>query len=249
GSAIYLVPLYYVGRVEASGAWYTQTATTFSFTMNPQDPGARSLNANASGSPALQKPFLCGAVDDVLLFLDEGPVNATGSAVDTHPVLSAARFDPGSGRNQIDPLVGDAEDFQVAYGIDGIDGSAPDRGVSPAAVDMSGVNRDEWVGNVPNEIETTLTISSSGPASVPAFIDPSIASGPPNPSLATTALRAVWLSLLVKAADPELKYSGPGAMGIRMLDSTAVSFSDPSSTGRAYRRCVQSFAVAMRNYQ
>ena len=249
GSTIYLVPLYYVGRVEASSTWYTRTATTFSFAMNPQDPGARSLNASASGSPALQKPFLCGAVDDVLLFLDEGRVDATGSAADTHPVLSAARFDPGSGRFDIDPLVGEAEDFQVAYGIDGIDGSTPDRGISPAAVDTSGINRDEWVGNVATEIETSLTVSGSGPAQVSGFLDRSVASGPPNPSLATPALRSIWLSLLVKSADPDLKFAGPGAMGIRTLDSTVVSFSDSSSTGRPYRRRLQSFAVAMRNYQ
>jgi len=248
GSTVYLVPLYYVGRVDVSGAWYTQTPTTFTFAMNPQDAGARALNATAGGSPSLQKPFLCGAVDDALLFVDEGGQDAT-SRGDTHPVLSIGLYDPATTRFDVQPLVGEVEDFQVAYGIDGIDGSSPDRGISPAAVNTTGVNQDEWVGNVATEIETSLLISSSGTAHVDGFIDRAVASGPPNPSLATPALRSIWLSLVVKSADPDGQYSGPGALGIRTLDSTAVSFSDSSSTGRPYRRRVQSFAVALRNYQ
>lgn len=82
-----------------------------------------------------------------------------------------------------------------------------------------------------------------------AFVDTSIPSGPPNPSLATPALRSVWLSLLVKASDPDFKYEGPGGRGIQILDSTARSFSSVSSTGRPYRRRLQSLAVALRNYQ
>jgi len=249
GSTVYLVPLYYVGRVDVSGAWYTQTPTTFTFTMNPQDAGARALNASAGGSPALQKPFLCGAVDDALLFVDEGGQDATGSRRDTHPVLSVGLYDPATARFDVQPLVGEVEDFQVAYGIDGIDGSPLDRGISPAAVNMTGVNQDEWVGNVATEIETSLPISSSGTAHVEGFIDRSVASGPPSPSLATPALRSIWLSLVVKSADPDGPYGGPGALGIRSLDSAAVSFSDSSSTGMPYRRRMQSFAVSLRNYQ
>lgn len=249
GSSIYLVPLYYVGRVEASGTWYTRTANTFTFTMNPQDPGARALNATTSGSPALQKPFLCGAVDDVLLFVDEGPADASRSALDTHPVLSAGISDPSSGAFDVTPIVGEVEDFQVAYGVDGADGSTPDRGIAASAVDTSTSNADEWVGNVPGEVETMLPVSSSGISQVQGFIDRSITSGPPNPSLATPALRSIWLSLVVKSSDPDARYGGPGATGIRTLDSTAVSFSDPSKTGRPYRRRMQSFSVAMRNYQ
>lgn len=249
GSSIYLVPLYYVGRVEATGSWYTRTATTFTFTMNPQDSGARTLNATASGSPALQKPFLCGPVDDVMFFVDEGPADASASPQDTHPVLAAAILDPASGAYDVAPYVGEVEDFQVAYGVDGIDGSAPDRGISPTAFDDSAANKDEWVGNYPGEVETAIPISTTGVTEVQRFVDSSIPSGPPTPSLATPALRSIWLSLVVKSVDPDPGYAGPGATGIHTLDSTAVSFSDSSRTGRPYRRRTQSFAVAMRNYQ
>ncbi|HYK41005.1 MAG TPA: PilW family protein, partial [Thermoanaerobaculia bacterium] len=249
GGSIYLVPLYYVGRVDVAGTWYTRTADTFTFSMNPLDSGARALNATSSGAPALQKPFLCGVVDDVLLFVDEGSADASGSSADTHPVLAAAISDPSSGAFDVTPLVGEVEDFQIAYGVDGADGSVPDRGISPSAVDTTTANADEWIGDVAGEVSAMLPVSTSGIAQVQRFIDGSISSGPPNPSLATPALRSIWLSLVVKSADPDPSYAGPGALGIRTLDSTAVSFSDPSKTGRAYRRRMQSFAVAMRNYQ
>ena len=59
----------------------------------------------------------------------------------------------------------------------------------------------------------------------------------------------MWLSLVVKSRDPDLKYDGPGARGVVTLDSTAKSMSDATITGRPYRRRVQSLAVSLRNYQ
>jgi hypothetical protein len=59
----------------------------------------------------------------------------------------------------------------------------------------------------------------------------------------------VWLSLVVKSSDPDMRYGGPGARGFQVLDSTAIPFSSSSSTGRTYRRRLQSLAVALRNYQ
>ena len=53
GGKIYLIALYYVGLVDTTGTWYTQTAETFTFTMNPQDAGARKLNAPSGGAPSL----------------------------------------------------------------------------------------------------------------------------------------------------------------------------------------------------
>jgi catechol 2,3-dioxygenase-like lactoylglutathione lyase family enzyme len=63
------------------------------------------------------------------------------------------------------------------------------------------------------------------------------------------APRSVWLSLVVKSRDPDLKYDGPGARGVLTLDSTAKSMSDATITGRPYRRRVQSLAISLRNYQ
>ena len=243
----YLIPLYYVGLVDTAGTWYTQTADTFTFSMNPQDAGARKYNASSSGAPALEKPYAGGAVDEVLFFVDEGLADGSGSANDTHPSLAQAIFDPSSGNYDIQPLVDEVEDFQVAYGVDGISGVAPDRGISPGVVNATAVNLDEWVGNVATEVSGSLVVSATDPKHIDAFIDTSIASGPPNPALATPALRAVWLSLVVKSSDPDLRYNGPGARGFKVLDSTAVSFS--SATGRSYRRRVQSLAVALRNFQ
>lgn len=249
GGKIYLIPLYYVGLVDTAGTWYTQTADTFTLTMNPQDAGARKLNAPSGGAPALSQPYAGGAIDEILYFVDEGPADASASAADTHPTLAQAIFDPSSGNYDVQPLVDEVEDFQVAYGVDGIAGGAPDRGISPVAVNASAVNADEWVGNVATEVSTSLTVSATEPRAVDAFVDTSIASGPPNPAIATPALRSVWLSLVVKASDPDFKYEGPGARGVHILDSTARSFSSPSATGRPYRRRHQSMAVALRNYQ
>ncbi|HEX9148063.1 MAG TPA: PilW family protein, partial [Thermoanaerobaculia bacterium] len=225
-------------------------ADTFTFSMNPQDSGAQKLNAAPGGAPALEQPYAGGAVDDILFFVDEGKSNASSSTVDTHPSLAQATFDPSSGRYDIQPLVDEVEDFQVAYGVDGIvPGNPPDRGISPVLVDASAVNKDEWVGNVASEVSTDLVISATDPKRVDAFLDTTIPSGSPNPAPATPALRSIWLSLVVKASDPDMKYDGPGATGIKILDSTAVSFSDSAITGRRYRRRVQSIAVALRNYQ
>lgn len=247
GGKPYLIPLYYVGLVDTAGTWFTQTADTFTFSMNPQDAGARKYNATSAGAPALEKPYSGGAVDEVRFFVDEGPTDGSGSVVDTHPSLAEAVFDPTSGNYDIQPLVDEVEDFQVAYGVDGIAGGTPDRGISPTVVNTSSVNGDEWVGNVATEVSGSLVLSATDPKHIDAFIDTSIASGPPNPALATPALRAVWLSLVVKSADPDIRYDGPGARGFKILDSTAASFSTP--TGRPYRRRLQSLAVALRNFQ
>ena len=249
GGKPYLVPLYYVGLVDTAGTWYTQTAETFTFTINPQDAGARKFNASTGGAPALEKPYAGGAVDEIRFFVDEGAADVSSSAADTHPSLSQAIYDPSSGNWDVQPIVDEVEDFQVAYGVDGIAGVAPDRGISPAVVNASAVNLDEWVGNVATEVQNSLVMSATDPKHVDAFVDTSVASGLPNPALATPALRAVWLSLVVKSSDPDMRYGGPGARGFQVLDSTAIPFSSTSSTGRPYRRRLQSLAVALRNYQ
>ncbi len=248
----FLVPVYYVGLVNTGGTWFTQTgspATTFAFAMDPQDTGARKLYAAAPTSPTLDKPFSGGVVEEVRFFVDEGPVDGTSSTADTHPALAEAIFDPSSGDWDVQPLVQEVEDFQVAYGVDGADGTAKDRGVSPVSINVTAANLDEWVGNVANEVATRLPITATDPKRVDAFIDSSTPSGPTAPISAVAALRSVMVSLVVKSTDPDFKYDGPGGRGMKVLDSTARAFSDAASTGRPYRRRLQSFAVSLRNYQ
>ena len=254
GTGTYLVPVYYVGLVDPGDpATFpspgTPPADTFTFVMNPQDPGALKLTAAPPSATTLDKPFSGGVVDEIRFFVDEGDTDKTSATVDTHPTLAEATFDPSSGNWEIQSLIEDVEDFQIAYGVDGINGSVHDHGISPAVYDSSGSNVDEWVGNAANEITTTLPITSSEPKRVEAFIDSSVPTGPTAPGITTAALRSVMVGLVVKSADPDFSYNGPGARGFRLLDSTARSFSSAASTGRPYRRRLQRFAVSLRNYQ
>jgi Tfp pilus assembly protein PilV len=252
----YLVPLYYVGLVNAnsSGSWYTYSSSggsaTFTFSMNPSDAGAKVLNANAgAAAPALSNPFVCGAVDDILFFVDEGTAAVSG---DTHPTLAMATYDPSSGNYDVQPLVDEVEDFQIAYGVDGADGSVPDGGADPSRVDVSAASKDEWVGNVAGEIDSLLgSPASSVPrtGAVTAFVDTTVPTSDTAPATGTPLLRSLSVSVVVKSRDPEMKYTGPGARGVVAFDSTAKSMSDPSITGRPYRRRVQALAVSLRNYQ
>jgi Tfp pilus assembly protein PilV len=252
GGSTWVVPYYTVGLVTAntSGTWYTLDTTTtpanptFTFTMNPADAGARKFNATTSLSPSLTLPVRCGAVDEVRFFVDEGAVDASALTVDTHPSLAQATLDPSTGHYDVETLVEDVEDFQIAYGVDGADGTTPDGGVSPRAVDTSGENKDEWVGNFAGEVTDTLPISTANAShsGVDAFINTSAPVG----KFAVPALHSVWISLVVKSTDPDFVFDGPGARGIKILDSTAVSFS--TATGRPYRRRPLSLAVSLRNY-
>ena len=251
----YMVPLYFVGRVnaDASGSWYTYvvtgTAATFTFSMNPSDAGAKVFNASSAGAPSLQNPFVCGALDDMLFFVDEGTAAVSG---DTHPALAMATYDPSTGNYDIQSLVDEVEDFQIAYGVDGADGSTADGGADPVAVNVTAANKDEWVGNVAGEVDASLgTPAAAVPrtTTVGAFLDTTVATSDTAPAIARPLLRSLWISLAVKSRDPEMKFAGPGAMGVVLLDSTAKSMSDPSITGRPYRRRIQSLAVSLRNFQ
>jgi hypothetical protein len=247
-SGSYLVPVYYVGLVNATGNWYTQTADTFTFVMDPSDAGARKLSAATPSAISLDKPYSGGVVDEIRFFVDEGDTDKSSSTIDTHPSLAEATFDPSTGNWEIQPLIEDVEDFQVAYGVDGINATPHDHGISPAVYDASGTNLDEWVGNVANEVSASLPLTAD-PKRVEAFIDSSFPSGPTSPVPAVATLRSVMVGLVVKSADPDIRYNGPGAQGFSLLDSTAKSFSDAALTGRTYRRRLQRFAVSLRNYQ
>ena len=247
GSKQYLIPTYVVGYVNTAGTWYTQTATTFAFVMDPQNSGAKKLDASTSVASSVDKPFSGGILDDVRFFVDEGPADATSSNLDTHPTLAEATFDPGSGNWDVQPLVEEVEDFQVAYGVDGANGTTHDHGITPAQINISGSNADEWVGNVANEVSTTLPLSGTDPKYVAGFVDTTVFTGSSEPALAVAALRSVLLTLVVKSADPEFQHGGPGARGFQVLDSTIKNFT--TATNRPYRRRIQSFAVSLRNYQ
>jgi type II secretory pathway pseudopilin PulG len=248
-SGSYLVPVYYVGRVNATpGTWYSQTPDTFTFVMDPSDAGARKLGAATPSAISLDKPYSGGVVDEIRFFVDEGDTDKSSSTIDTHPSLAEATFDPSTGNWEIQPLIEDVEDFQVAYGVDGINATPHDHGISPAVYDASGTNLDEWVGNVANEVSASLPLTAD-PKRVEAFIDSSFPSGPTSPVPAVATLRSVMVGLIVKSADPDIRYNGPGAQGFKLLDSTAKSFSDSTLTGRTYRRRLQRFAVSLRNYQ
>jgi prepilin-type N-terminal cleavage/methylation domain-containing protein len=256
-SSTYLVPTYAVGYVSVNPSASpctlsncTLTSDSLTFEMSPQNTGARELNATTTLPSSLAKSIGGGAIDVVRFFVDEGgsPANNT---TDTHPSLAEATLDPstggpGNGRWDVQPLIEEVEDFQIAYGVDGSDGSTPDGGVSPTVVDLSGTNRDEWVGNVATEVETRLPIvtADANHSGVDAFIDTSIPSGP-SPRPAAPALHSIWISLVVKSSDPDFVYNGPGARGVKILDSAAVSFS--TATGRPYRRRPLSLAVSLRN--
>jgi hypothetical protein len=249
-STEFLIPLYCVGVVDTTGSWYTSTADSFTFTMDPRDEGARKLNAISGVRELVQTPHSCGPVDEILFFVDEGPTDASTSPIDTHPSLAEAILDPSTGRYDVHSLVDEVEDFQVAYGVDGADGSAHDRGISPVAFDASAAGRDEWVGNATTEVESVLTLSTTEPHFIDAFIDRTVPVGAPDPfPPAVPALRSVWLSVVVKSSDPDYRHTGPGARGIKTLDSTAVPFSNASLTGLAYRRRMTSLAVSLRNFQ
>ena len=249
GSTPYLVPTYVVGRVVTAGT-YDSTADTFTFTMNPQDAGAKKLGAATAVASSMDKPFSGGVLDEVLFFVDEGPTDVSSLNTDTHPTLVEATLVPGTGQWDIQPLVGEVEDFQVAYGVDGVvAGTTHDHGISPAKIDTTGSNKDEWVGNVANEISTTLPISGSDPDPkyVAGFVDTTVITGSSDPALVVASLRSVLLSLVIKSTDPDFVYDGPGARGFKVLDSNIKNFS--TATGRPYRRRIQSFAVSLRNYQ
>ncbi|MEO6325452.1 MAG: prepilin-type N-terminal cleavage/methylation domain-containing protein [Thermoanaerobaculia bacterium] len=262
GSNSYLVPLYYVGRVNANaaGTWYTSdTSTTpasFTFLMDATDANAKKLLASAT-PPPMQNPYSGAIVDDVIFFVDNGTVelNPDGSATTKfmHPYLAQAILDPSTGNYDIQPIAEDVEDFQVAYGVDGlVTGSAHDRGVSPSntAIDVTAANKDEWSLNQSDELLTDL-VPKTVPARYESFIDGSIPSSNPNrPEIATAALKSVLLAIVVKSNQPELRFSGPGYDGIKVLNNVTAktSITQTVSPSRPYRRRLLKLAVSLRNY-
>lgn len=246
GAGSYQVPLYYVGRVNAnaSGSWFTYngsaTPATFTFTVNFGDAGAQALNASSATTPGLNEGsgsiYAGGVVDRLVLFVDRGPQDPAGLGGGfTHPYLAQA-VSLADGTWTVQRLIDDVEDLQFAYGVDGADGSIPDRGIDPTALSTT-PNGDEWVFNVAGE---ALTVQAS-PRRIDAFL------GGPRSALpgatATPALRAVYVAIVVKSLESDVRFVGPGARGVKVLDSIALPVS-----AQPYRRRVQTMAVNLRNY-
>jgi hypothetical protein len=241
GASTYVAPLYVVGKVNVTGTWFTQTATGFTFTMDATDPGARTLDATSDTAALIQAPQTGGPVDDFVFYVDRGDDDPTAPGVYPHPFLAQAARDAATGRFAVDQVAPEVEDFQVAYGIDGADGSTPDGGVDPTRLSTL-PNGDEWVLNAVGEALPAL----AGPTRIDSFYSTSVASTPPYPSTAAPALRALLVSLVTKSAAPDLHYGGPGAFGVKVLDSTAASVS--AANGRSYRRVVQTLTISLRNF-
>ncbi len=241
----YLTPLYFVGKFSVTAA--TATAGSFTLTMDATDAAAQTMNASANTAPVMQSAFSGGVVDDVVFFVDRGrAVVVGGTTTYPSPYLAMATLDAASGNWNISPLVDDVEDMQIAYGIDGADGSTPDGGVDPSVV-SSTANGDEWVHNVAGEVLTPQTT----PRRFQDFLlgTNRVASG----NQAVAALRSVYVGLVVKSADPDPKALGsPGGLppsatspAVKLFDSTAAAV----SATLPYRRRVQTMAVSLRNYQ
>mgnify|MGYP001044051040 FL=1 len=254
GSAAQEIPAYLVGRVDAgTSGWYTLTPAsagtpaTFQFDVTFLDAGAQELNAANNAALELADPFAGGALDLLILFVDRGPQDpASQGGGYTHPFLAQAVGRPNGAAGttvwEVQRLVDDVEDLQLAYGIDGI-GSTPDRGVDPAVISTTTKDGDEWVYSAAEEGVTF----QAAPRRVEQFLVGPNGLGPAETGrlpLATEALRAVYVAIVTKSLDPDFKFDGPGARGVKMLDSTAA----PVSATQPYRRRVQTMAVSLRNY-
>ena len=181
------------GSSTPTGTWYTQTADTFTFSMNPQDAGAQQATTRrARGAPALDKPFAGGRRRRDPLLRRRGP----GGRARAHRRHASRRsreamFDPTSGqlrhpasRRRGRGLPGRLRRRRHRRRARPTRGSRRRRSTRPRSTRTSG-----WATSRPRS-RRTLPLSATDPKHVDAFIDTSIPSGPPNPALATPALRA-----------------------------------------------------------
>ena len=239
-------PTYVVGKLTAP----TSLARSGSFgSLDFGDPLARELatenpdDAAASVARPLPSPVArAGVLDDVLFFVDDSDPE--------HPALAqgirrGARFD-------VFPVADDVEDFQVAYGVDGLygsDGREPDgsigRLVPPTPTDPDPdvsvqKDADEWAPNVPGErLFDSTEFQEIHPA--PA--------GFPHDGLSSSAhcpvLRAVMVSVVVRSRDPDPSYRGPGSSGVRTMNAS------PAAGGGSpprFRRRSRTMKISLRNF-
>ena len=207
-------------------------------TEDPNDPAP---TGPAAGLGAVTR---AGILDDVLFFVDDSDP--------LHPVLAqglrrGARFD-------VFPLADDVEDFQVAYGVDGLyglDGVEPDGSLGrlfpTSAADpdpdiSSQPDGDEWAPNVSGE----RTFRSSDFQSV----QPPPSGFAHDGSSATAhcpLLRGILISLVVRSHDPDPSYRGPESLGVRTMNSTQAPGGSFPGAPR-YRRRSQTMKISLRNW-
>ena len=187
-------------------------------TVNFQDASAKMFNGTVpyAGSAAnpLDTNIRGGVLDDIVYFIDDTLVG--------HPALVMGLLKGVSPRTfQILPIAEDIEDLQVAFGIDGVDGTALDGFVGALYSPL--VNKDEWAGNVAGETAVTYTnfYTATGPR-----------------------LRSMMLSVVSKAAQADVAFLGhPNAFGIFPLDSAATA-----PTARPTNRKAITMRINLRNF-
>jgi prepilin-type N-terminal cleavage/methylation domain-containing protein len=223
-------------------------------TLDLNDANARKFNLG-TGGPVFPMSILgavhCGILDDYTVFVHDGAEGAEASpssdSTRQHPYLGLARLwtNGTTPTYEIQVLAEDVEDFQVAYGIDS--GATPDGVIS--LTESATANADEWQGNVANE--TFPQVLDGNGAAVTNWWS----SNPSNPAYfhvdsffntttGVSLLKLLKLAIVAKPVNADSKYTGPGALGISVMDSTAT----PVSTTDRYRRRVLDFVVDLRNY-
>lgn len=249
-------------------------------TVNFTDSGAMTYDSGGAVA-GLSTPFSVGLLDDFLYFVHDGAECSEGGCTTNpdpgkiHPYLAKARrLIPVGGTAaaatfDVQELVENVEDMQIAYGFDAYIGTTlplstatvgPDGIVYPLEnVNSSGivqVDGDEWFPNVASDtitvpkspsgtIQLTDANFTANPASFAQYFYTQ-ATGTPTPP-AVPSLRAVKVSIIAIGDQPDTQeggYKGPGALGFTVMDSTAAAV----STTRPYHRRVFDFAVSLRNY-
>ncbi len=253
---------------------------TIVLTANFTDSGAMTYDSGGAVA-GLTTPFSVGLLDDFLYFVHDGAECSEGGCTTNpdpnkiHPFLAKARrLIPVGGSAaaavfDVEELVENVEDMQIAYGFDAYVGTTlplstatagPDGIVYPLEnVNSSGivqVDGDEWFPNVAGDtitvpkspsgtIQLTDANFTASPASFAQYFYTQ-ATGTPTPP-AVPSLRAVKVSIVAIGDQPDTQeggYKGPGALGFTVMDSTAAAV----STTRPYHRRVFDFAVSLRNY-
>jgi prepilin-type N-terminal cleavage/methylation domain-containing protein len=176
--------------------------------MNFTDSSAQKFNGSVpyggSAAIALDTNIRGGILDDIVYFIDNTRTD--------HPALCMGLLKGVSPRTfQFFPISEEIEDLQVAYGVDGLDGTAPDGSVQDLYSPLAG--KDEWAANVAGEPGITYAsfFAATGPR-----------------------LRAILLAVVSKAAQSDVAYKGrPFASGIFPLDSAAVPVSSQATNRKA----------------